>query len=115
MRQVQRFLSSPGQPREACPSHRRVSVMRKDSVPLEEERLKGIELVEDYPSFHERHRIFPALFENRRHKRILDVAAGAGCAAQRIQQNYPAELVCNDASPTAIKILQNMGLNTLSF
>jgi len=89
--------------------------VRKDSVALEEERLSGIEVVEDYPSFHERHRIFPALFEDRGHTRILDVAAGAGCAAQRIQENYPAEMVCNDGSPTAIKILQNMGLSTVSF
>ena len=89
--------------------------VREDSVALEEERLPGIEVVEDYPSFHERHRIFPALFEDRGHTRILDVAAGAGCAAQRIQEDYPAELVCNDGSPTAIKILQNMGLSTVSF
>jgi 2-polyprenyl-3-methyl-5-hydroxy-6-metoxy-1,4-benzoquinol methylase len=89
--------------------------VRGDSVALEEERLSGIEAVEDYPSFHERHRIFPALFEDREHKRILDVAAGAGCSADRIQRNYPAEVLCNDASPTAIRILQNMGLNTVSF
>jgi len=89
--------------------------VRRDSIALEEERLRGIEVVEDYPSLHERHRIFPALFEDRQHKRILDVAAGAGCAAQRIQDNYPAEMVCNDASPTAIRILANMGLNTVSF
>ncbi len=89
--------------------------MRKDSVALEEERLRGIEVVEDYPSFHERHRIFPDLFEDRQHERILDVAAGVGCAAERIKDNYSADLVCNDASPTAINILQNMGLNTVSF
>ncbi len=29
--------------------------------------------------------------------------------------NYPAELVCNDASPTALKVLEKMGLNTVSF
>jgi SAM-dependent methyltransferase len=89
--------------------------VRKDSVALEEERLRGIEVVEDYHSFHERHRIFPALFEDRQHTRILDVAAGVGCAAQRIQDNYPAELVCNDASPTALSVLERMGLSTVSF
>ena len=89
--------------------------MREDAVALEEERLRGIEAVEDYPSFHERHRIFPALFEGRQHTRILDVAAGVGCAAQRIQENYPAELVCNDGSPTALKVLEKMGLKTVSF
>lgn len=89
--------------------------MRRDSVALEEERLRGVEAVEDYPSFHERHRIFPALFEDRHHERILDVAAGVGCAAQRVHEGYPAELVCNDMSPTAIKVLRGMGLDTVSF
>lgn len=89
--------------------------MRKDSVALEEERLHGIEEVGDYPAVHERHRIYPALFERRNHSRILDVAAGVGCAAQRIQANYPAQLLCNDASPTALKVLDKMGLNTVSF
>ena len=89
--------------------------MRTDSVSLEEDRLRGIEVVEDYPTFHERHRIFPELFEDRQHGRILDVAAGVGCAAQRIHDDYPAELVCNDASPTALKVLEKMGLDTVSF
>jgi len=89
--------------------------MREDSVSLEETRLSGIETIDDYPSFHERHRVFPAVFEDRQHKRILDVAAGVGCAAQRIHEGYPAELVCNDVSPTALKVLQKLGLNTVSF
>jgi len=89
--------------------------MREDAVSLEETRLSGIEEIEDYPSLHERHRIFPAVFEDRRHRRILDVAAGVGCAAHRIQEGYPAELVCNDVSPTALKVLEKLGLNTVSF
>lgn len=89
--------------------------MREDSVALEEERLRGIEAVDDYPTVHERHRIFPALFEDRQHGRILDVAAGVGCAAKRIHDAYPAELLCNDASPTALRILEAMGLKTVSF
>ncbi|PKQ15528.1 MAG: hypothetical protein CVT67_08910 [Actinobacteria bacterium HGW-Actinobacteria-7] len=89
--------------------------MREDAVSLEEQRLSGVEVIEDYPSFHERHRIFPAVFENREHKRILDVAAGVGCAAQRIHNGYPAELVCNDVAPTSLRVLGGMGLNTVSF
>jgi SAM-dependent methyltransferase len=89
--------------------------MREDAVSLEEARLRGVEVIDDYPSFHERHRIFPAVFENRQHGRILDVAAGVGCAAQRIQEGYPADLVCNDVSPTALKVLDRMGLHTVSF
>lgn len=89
--------------------------MREDSVALEETRLRGIEVTEDYSSFHERHRVFPAVFEDRQHKRILDVAAGVGCAARRIQDGYPAELLCNDVSPTSLKVLRKAGLNTVCF
>jgi SAM-dependent methyltransferase len=38
-----------------------------------------------------------------------------GCAAQRIQDNYPADLLCNDISPTCLKILKQLGIPTLSF
>ena len=72
-------------------------------------------MIEDYPDFHERHRVFPAVFENRQHKRILDIAAGVGCAAQRIHENYPAELLCNDITPTCLRILEKLGLSTVSF
>lgn len=89
--------------------------MREDSIALEEERLKGVEVVEDYGSVHERHRIFPAVFEDRGHSRVLDVAAGVGCAAKRIQEGYSCDLVCNDVSPTSLKVLSGMGLNTVSF
>jgi len=89
--------------------------MRKDAIQIEESRLDGIDAIEDYPDFHERHRVFPAVFENRQHKRILDVAAGVGCAAKRIQESYPAELLCNDVTPTCLKILRKSGLATVSF
>lgn len=89
--------------------------MRKDAIRIEETRLDGINAIEDYPDFHERHRVFPAVFENRQHKRILDIAAGVGCAAQRIQENYPADLLCNDISPTCLRILEELGLPTVSF
>jgi len=89
--------------------------LRKDAIQIEETRLDGINAIEDYSDFHERHRVFPAVFENRQHKRILDIAAGVGCAAQRIQENYPADLLCNDISPTCLRILGELGLPTVSF
>ena len=89
--------------------------MRKDTIQLEETRLQGINDIKDYPSFHERHRIFPAVFENREHKRILDIAAGVGIVGNRIQDHYKAELVCNDTSPTCLKTMRKLGITTTSF
>jgi SAM-dependent methyltransferase len=89
--------------------------MKKDAVQLEEARLKGVRSLQDYPDFHERHRVIPAIFEDRQHNTILDVAAGVGCAAQRIQENYPANLTCNDIAPTCLTILNQLGLSTVSF
>jgi SAM-dependent methyltransferase len=84
-------------------------------IELEEWRLADVETIEDYSRFHERHRVFPRVFENRGHHRILDSSAGVGCAAQRIRDNYPAELVCNDISPTCLRLLDDLGLSTVSF
>jgi len=89
--------------------------MRKDATNLEETRLKGVKKIEDYPSYRERHRAFPSIFEERNHKRILDVAAGVGCAAQRINDLYPGFVVCNDITDTCLEILCQQGLTTLSF
>jgi 2-polyprenyl-3-methyl-5-hydroxy-6-metoxy-1,4-benzoquinol methylase len=89
--------------------------MREDSVALEEARLKGVETLDDYESVHERHRIFPAVFEGRGHLRVLDVAAGVGCVAKRIRDTHTAEVVCNDVSPTSLRVLRGMGLETMSF
>ena len=41
---------------------------------LENDRLAGLDM-ESYPWIHERHRIFPGIFEPGRYKEILDVAA----------------------------------------
>lgn len=89
--------------------------MDTTAIQLEEARLQGIKRIQDYPDFHERHRIIPAIFEDRRHKKILDVAAGVGCAAKRIQDHYPTDLLCNDITPTCLSILQQMGIPTVSF
>ena len=89
--------------------------MRKDAIQLEETRLHGIKNIQDYPDFHERHRVVPAIFEDRQHKTILDIAAGVGCAAQRIHEGYPADLLCNDITPACLNILKELGLSTISF
>jgi SAM-dependent methyltransferase len=89
--------------------------MKKDAVILEEERLKGIETIEDYASVHERHRVFPAIFENRQHKKVLDTSAGVGVAAQRIAASYPTDLLCNDISPCCLEILNKLHLPAVSF
>jgi SAM-dependent methyltransferase len=89
--------------------------MRKDAILLEEKRLENVKELEDYRSFHERHRVFPAVFENRGHARIIDLSAGVGCAAARIRDLYPAEPLCNEISPTCLKVLDGMGMETVSF
>jgi ubiquinone/menaquinone biosynthesis C-methylase UbiE len=94
--------------------------MRTDAIRLEEIRLKGIDDIADYPNLHERHRIFPAIFENRNHRKILDIAAGVGVVGKRILDNYKVpdskfEVVCNDVSPTCLRILKKAGLRTTSF
>ncbi len=89
--------------------------MKKDAISLEETRLQGVETIEEYPDFHERHRVFPEIFEERAHHKILDVAAGVGCAAQRIHKLYPAEILCNDITPRCLQILNQAGLPTVSF
>lgn len=89
--------------------------MIERAIQLEEKRLQNIEGIENYPDFHERHRVFPAIFEDRRHRRILDVGAGVGCAAQRISGQYPADLLCNDITPKCLSILEQLGLATVSF
>lgn len=89
--------------------------MRKDAKPVEESRLQGIEKIENYPSFHERHRIFPAIFTDRQHDRILDIAAGVGAAAHRIHDLYPGKIICNDISPTALLVMKQQGMDVISF
>lgn len=89
--------------------------MKKDAINFEEKRLEDVETIQDYPDFHERHRVFPEIFEDRQHRKILDVAAGVGCAAQRIHAHYEAEILCNDITPRCLQILEKAGLPTISF
>lgn len=85
------------------------------AVNLEETRLDQIKDVDDYLMIHERHRIFPAVFEDRNHKKILDISSGVGIVANRIKDKYNADLLCNDLSPKAISILKKHGHKTVSF
>lgn len=88
--------------------------MRKDAIQLEEARLTvGTEL--ELPHLHERHRVFPAAFENRQHKRILDLAAGVGYVAHRIRDQYPGQMFCNDISPSCLLSLKQLGLPVVSY
>ncbi len=89
--------------------------MRKDSIQLEEKRLENVRDLTDYRSIHERHRIFPSVFENRNHKKILDLSAGVGVVGKRIRDSYACDLICNDISPTCLKLMQQLGLETTSF
>jgi ubiquinone/menaquinone biosynthesis C-methylase UbiE len=89
--------------------------MTKNAIRLEETRLKEVHDLSDYNAFHERHRIFPGVFQGRDHKRILDIAAGVGIVGKRVQEHYPAEIICNDISPKCLKIMRDSGLNTVSF
>ena len=92
-----------------------LSKLRNPAVLLEEERLKDVLSVDDFNMFHERHRIFPAIFEDRRHKHIIDVSAGIGAAANRINNQYNAELLCNEICPKCLRSLKQLGLKTTSF
>ena len=88
--------------------------MRKDAQKLESDRLKGI-TIENYPWLHERHRIFPEIFENRGHKRIIDISAGIGVIAKRIKSSYDCELTCNEIDRKCLKELKKLNVNLLSF
>ncbi len=90
--------------------------MRTLAVQLEEQRLRGLEDLDQYPRVKDRHRVFPAVFEGRHHRRILDLSAGVGVVARRIRDLCPeAELVCNDIAPTCARLLEKLGLETHSF
>ncbi len=89
--------------------------MRTDAQPLEDARLQGVTRTDEYPSFRERHRAFPTIFEDRNHKKVLDVAAGAGVAARRIHTLSPASILCNDISHSALSILRGEGMPVISF
>lgn len=89
--------------------------MRTDAIKLEEKRLEKVSEIEDYNSIHERHRLFPAVFNGKNHKKILDISAGVGVVGRRIKQKCEADLICNDISPKCLEVMQQAGLKTTSF
>lgn len=89
--------------------------MRNEAIQLEEQRLQQVNELTDYQAHHERHRIFPAVFEDRRQARIIDLAAGVGVVGKRILDRYPAELLCNDICPKCLQTMDKSGLTTVSF
>jgi SAM-dependent methyltransferase len=88
--------------------------MRTDSKALEAGRMEGLSL-EFYPLLHERHRIFPEIFEQRGHKNILDISAGMGIIAKMIKDSYPCTLSCNEVDGTCLKQLEKLQVNLSSF
>ncbi|GMU95858.1 MAG: class I SAM-dependent methyltransferase [Ignavibacterium album] len=89
--------------------------MRVDAQPLENERLRGLEL-ENYPWYHERHRIFPEIFEHGKYKRVIDISAGIGIVAKRIKELYAdCTIIANDISEESLRSLRKLGLETTSF
>ena len=81
-------------------------------VKLEEDRLVQ---EEGQPLLRERHRIFPAVFEDRCHQRILDVAAGVGYVANRVRDQYGGRMFCNDMAPTCLTRLKDLGIPVTRF
>lgn len=88
--------------------------MRTDSKALEAGRMEGLSF-DYYPLLHERHRIFPEIFEQRCHKNILDISAGMGIIAKKITDNYPCTLSCNEVDGTCLKQLEKLPVNLTSF
>ncbi len=89
-------------------------IMRADALELEAKRMSNLSL-ENYPWIRERHRIFPEVFENRKHKRIIDMAAGIGLIAKRIKENYNCDLTCNDIDENCLNQLRRLDVNVTSF
>lgn len=89
--------------------------MRKDAIALEESRVGGDARTDGFPPFKERHRIFPAVFEDRNHRRILDLAAGVGYVTRRVQERYPGSVISHDISPSCLRRLRATGAPTMAF
>jgi len=88
--------------------------MRTDAMSLESGRLEGLS-VDYYPLLHERHRIFPGIFEQRNHQNIIDISAGIGIIAKKIHEAYPCNLSCNEVDKTCLKQLEKLNVTLSSF
>jgi len=88
--------------------------MRADAVSLEAGRMNDL-TIENYPWIHERHRAFPRVFEDRKHRRIIDLAAGIGIIAKRIKESYDCELACNEIDQSCLQQLNTLDVKVTSF
>jgi len=88
--------------------------MRTDAKKLEENRLSGLTL-ENYPFVHERHRIFPEVFEDRGHRKIMDISAGIGVVAKLVTDRYPCDMHCNEVDETCLRELKKLNVRLTSF
>ncbi|MFH1148409.1 MAG: methyltransferase domain-containing protein [Pseudomonadota bacterium] len=88
--------------------------MRPDAQQLESGRMETL-TIENYPWFHERHRLFPGIFAGRNHRRIIDVSAGIGVVAKRITDSYPCSLTCNEQDRTCLNQLKRLPVRVISF
>jgi SAM-dependent methyltransferase len=88
--------------------------MRTDSKTLEASRMTGLS-VEDYPWLHERHRVFPEIFESREHRKILDTSAGIGIIAKKLSELDSFDITCNEIDETCISQLKKLNVDLLSF
>ncbi len=89
--------------------------MRKDAIELEESRVAVTAPPEKHPPLMERHCVFPSIFENRNHHKILDLSAGLGYVTQRLIESYPATIISHDISPSCLMNLRQLRAPTLSF
>lgn len=88
--------------------------MRQDAQTLEAGRMEG-KTLETYQWIHERHRVFPAVFKGRQHRRVIDLSAGIGVVASRISASYPCDLTCNEVDETCLEQLRHLPVNLVSF
>ncbi len=88
--------------------------MRQDAQTLEAGRMEG-KTLETYQWVHERHRVFPGVFEGRQHDRVIDLSAGIGVVASRITARYPCELTCNEVDETCLAQLRQLPVKLVSF
>jgi SAM-dependent methyltransferase len=68
-----------------------------------------------YKWVHERHRVFPEIFENRKHQRVIDLSAGIGVVAARISGKYPCSMTCNEVDQTCLEQLRKLPVDIVSF
>jgi 2-polyprenyl-3-methyl-5-hydroxy-6-metoxy-1,4-benzoquinol methylase len=71
--------------------------------------------MECYKWFHERHRVFPEIFEDRKHRKVIDLSAGIGVVASQIAAKYPCSMTCNEVDETCLNQLRALPVELVSF